>query len=136
MAEATVRSLVHRPAVEVALRDTLRSVARTLAEESVGLAVVTAPHGPGRGTRAAGVVSERDVVAALADGADPDEVWAENVMTADLAATTLDEPVVTAARRMLDNEIRHLPVYDGEALVGVVSMRDALDAAIGVPLEG
>ena len=135
MADATVRSLVHRPAVEVALRDTLRSVARTLTEESVGLAVVTAPHGPGRGTRAAGVVSERDVVAALADGADPDEIWAEDVMTEDLASVTLDESVHAAARRMLDNEIRHLPVYDGEALVGVVSMRDALDAAVGITAD-
>jgi CBS domain-containing protein len=130
MAEETVRSLVHRPAVEVAPRATLREVARTLTEESVGIAVVTAPHGPGRGTRAAGVISERDVVAAVADGADPDEVWAEDVMTEDLASTTPDEPVRVAARRMLADEIRHLPVVEGDAVVGVISVRDALEVEL------
>jgi CBS domain-containing protein len=136
MAEETVRMLVHRPAVEVALRDTLRAVARTLTEESVGVAVVTAAPGAARGNRAAGLVSERDVVAALADGADPDETWAEDVMTEDLASTTLDESVPAAARRMLANEIRHLPVIDGEEIVGVVSIRDTLEAELAAPDDG
>jgi CBS domain-containing protein len=134
MADESVRSLLHRPAVEVALRDTLRSVARTLTEESVGVAVVVAHHELGRGAHAVGVISERDVVAALADGADPDEIWAEDVMTEDLASAAPDDPVLAAARCMLDNEIRHLPVVEGDAIVGVISIRDALQAALDAAL--
>ena len=130
MTTDSVRTLVHRPAVDVLPDTTLRVLAQTLSEESVGVAVVRAPHQPGLGTRALGLVSERDLAQAIADGADPDVTRAENIMTADLASIRPDERIDVAAQCMLDNEIRHLPVLDGENVVGVVSMRDVLEALL------
>jgi CBS domain-containing protein len=129
--DESVRVLCQRPLIEVRLRDTLRAVARSLTEESVGVAVVAAPHPHDRGPRASGLISERDIVAALADGADPDETWAEDVMTDDLASVTPDWSLHDAARLMLDDEIRHLPIVAEGKVVGVVSIRDALRAELG-----
>ena len=72
------------------------------------------------------MVSERDIVQALADGLDPDTARAQDVMTMDLASAAPNELMLTVAARMLDNEIRHLPVTEGGVVVGMVSERDAL----------
>jgi CBS domain-containing protein len=128
--EDVVRGLIRRSAVEVAPEATLRVVAEILGEESVGAVVVRAPHPAGPGTRASGLVSERDVVQAVASGADPDRTSAESVMTSYLASAHPDELVLTAARRMLENEIRHLPVVEGDTVIGVISARDVLEALV------
>ena len=47
-------------------------------------------------------------------------------MTMDLASAAPNELMLTVAARMLDNEIRHLPVTEGGVVVGMVSERDAL----------
>jgi CBS domain-containing protein len=128
--EEVVRALIRRPAVQVAPEATLRVVAEILGEELIGAVVVRAPHAAGPGTRASGLVSERDVVQAIASGADPDRTSAESVMTSSLALAHPDEPVLTAARRMLENEIRHLPVVEDDTVIGVISARDVLEALV------
>jgi CBS domain-containing protein len=125
--DEAVRSLVKRPPVVVHPESTLRAVAEILSEESIGAVVVRGSRPPGApGSHAEGVVSERDIVQALADGLDPDTTRAEDVMTMDLASAAPNETVLTVAARMLDNEIRHLPVTEDGVVVGVVSERDAL----------
>ena len=128
-----VRDVIARPPVEVVHNDPLRYVASTLTEESIGAVVVRGPHPEDSwGVPPWGIVSERDIVAAIADGADPDTMTAEMVMTTELAFATPAEPLTDAIRSMLDNEIRHLPVVEDGIVVGVVSARDAL-AALSEP---
>jgi len=131
--QENVRALVARPVVDVAPYATLRAVAETMDEEAIGVVVVRTPHPPGRDTRALGLVSERDIVRAVAGGADPDRGRAEDVMTIDLACVRPDEPVLSAARRMLENEIRHLPVMEDDTVIGVISARDALQLVVDEP---
>ncbi len=118
-----IRIVVHRPAVQVHEEDSLRAVAETLTEESVGVAMVKGTHPPC-------LISERDVVAALAEDADPDESRAADIMTEDLASATPDETILQVGLRMLDNEIRHLPIVEDDVVVGVVSARDVLAALV------
>jgi signal-transduction protein with cAMP-binding, CBS, and nucleotidyltransferase domain len=118
-----IRIVVHRPAVQVHTEDSLRAVAEALTEESVGAAMVKGTHPPC-------LVSERDVVAALAEGVDPDESRAADIMTEDLASATPDETILEVGLRMLDNEIRHLPILEDDVVVGVVSARDVLAALV------
>jgi CBS domain-containing protein len=106
--------------VHVLLDTTLRAVAQTLAEESIGAVLVRGSHGP------AGIVSERDVTAALAEGADPDRERARDRMTTDLAFIAATDTIVAAANLMLANEIRHLAVTAASTTIGIVSMRDVL----------
>jgi len=129
--EAAVRTLVNRPAVVVDPDSTLRQVAETLAGDYIGVVVVRTvpPRGP-RGDEAEGVISERDIVRALAEGADPDEERAENVMTLELATASPADTIMSVAESMLDNEIRHVPVTEDGAVVGVVSERDVLGAFV------
>lgn len=112
-----------RPAVVVRADDTLRAVALQLWEAGVGAAVVS-----GEGTAITGVISERDVVAQLAVGADPDRVTAAEAMSRNVVSAQPADPVLDVVFLMLDAGVRHIPVVadDFDQLVGVVSMRDLL----------
>lgn len=112
-----------RPAVMVRADDTLRAVALQLWEAGVGAAVV-----PGEGTAITGVISERDVVAQLAVGADPDRVTAAEAMSRNVVSAQPADPVLDVVFLMLDAGVRHIPVVadDVDQLIGVVSMRDLL----------
>jgi CBS domain-containing protein len=79
-----------------------------------------------RGRRLAGIVTERDLVSAIADGADPATTWVADYMTDRPTTADPEEDVHAAARRMSELGVRHLPVVDGGHLVGVLSMRDLL----------
>jgi CBS domain-containing protein len=110
-----------RPAVIVAPDATLRTIAHTLWEESVGAAVVGTAHAP------VGVVSERDIVAALGQGKDPDTVTASEIMTAPVVAARPGDRLVDVAYLMFDDVIRHVPILDEHGDVsGIVSVRDLL----------
>jgi len=115
-----VRAVATIGAVSVGEKLTLRSVAAVLAEEELGVVLVRLPDG------AVGVVSERDVVHALADGADPDEVWAADIAATPVVIAELDEPIVDVCGRMVDEHVRHVAIVDRGEIVGVASARDVL----------
>lgn len=103
----------------------LRDAASRLRDAHVGAALVVDDG------RLVGILSERDVVVALADGADPDAVWAADVMTAEPVWAEPDDPLERVLRLMVVGGIRHLPVMaDGAALLGVVSLRDVAGAVL------
>jgi CBS domain-containing protein len=116
-----VRNLVTRPPVLVHLDDSLRRVAQLFVEESIGAAVV-------RGTDPPAIISERDIVRAVSEGLSLDRTHVEEVMTEDVAVASPKDTVAAVARRMIDNEIRHMPIIDGEVIIGLVSARDALQS--------
>ena len=74
-----------------------------------------------------GILSERDVVRAVADGAAPARATVRQYMTEHPATANLEEDSGTVAKRMVDLGVRHLPVVDSRGLVGVVSARDLLN---------
>ena len=123
--ETTLRDLVQRGTVTVPPSATLRDAAVVMDREEVGAVVVVVDG------RAAGVLSERDVVGAVANGEDVDDVRAEDVMAVDLVSASVDDTVAEAAAAMLAGNIRHLPVVDGDAVAGGVSIRDVLAAHVG-----
>jgi CBS domain-containing protein len=114
-----VRDLVTRPAVTIDAEDSLRVAAHRLWEASIGAAVVLSHGTP------AGILSERDVVTAVASGADLDQRKVVDFMTRDVLTVGPLDRVLTAAIDMIDREIRHLPVLDAAGrCTGVVSMRE------------
>jgi CBS domain-containing protein len=124
-----------------------------LRERNVGALVVTGPTGGGRagdsdsdtggddgsgaeGTAAgpiAGILSERDIVRALAD-APPDAAVLEQpvstLMTTDLSTCGPRSTVDELMRLMTDRRIRHVPVVDGGELAGIVSIGDVVKSRI------
>lgn len=115
-----VRDVMSRGAVTVDEKLTLRSVSAVLAELDIGVALVARPDD------SVGIVSERDVVRALADGADPDEVWAADVMMEEIVVAEPEETILDVAQRMVEEGVRHVAVVERGEIVGVASARDLL----------
>lgn len=109
--------LARKQVASVGGRATLSEVIDALVGNDVGAVLV-------RDDDRSGIISERDVIDALHDGADPGEVWAADVMRAHVISVTPETTIAEAGTRMLDEGIRHL-VIDG-ADPGIVSMRDVL----------
>lgn len=115
-----VREVMSRGAISVDEKLTLRSLAAVLSELGIGVALVAQPDG------SVGVVSERDIVGALGQGAEPDDVWVADVMVDRLVLAEPEETVLEVAERMSAEGVRHVAVADRGTIVGVVSARDLM----------
>jgi CBS domain-containing protein len=82
------------------------------------------------GQHLVGIITERDVTAAMAEGADPVTTPVSDYMTAAPEVLGPDSDLADAAHLMLELGIRHLPVVRSGCLVGVLSIRDVLDAEV------
>lgn len=101
--------------VDMSVEDTLK----LLAERRIGAVPVMA------GDEVAGIFSERDVIHCLAgQGAAGLRRSVREAMTAPVISVTRDETALAALSLMTRRRIRHLPVVDGGALVGFVSIGD------------
>jgi CBS domain-containing protein len=83
-----------------------------------------------QGAFLAGILTERDVLRAVASGEDVREVTVSEWMTPDPQWAAPDATPEEAAQIMLLNGFRHLPVVDGREVCGVVSLRELFAARI------
>ena len=104
--------------------DTFADTARILSSNRISSVVVK------DGEKVAGIITERDVVHAVAEGLDPTRVTVGERMTRDLATVDRRTDVADAARVMGERRIRHLPVVDRGSLTGIISIRDLTSWAI------
>ena len=124
--EITVGSLIGGDIVAIERTTTMRGVAKALDDANIGLVVV------GSAESVDAVVSERDVVRAVAAGADLDTMLAEDGGTTNLRWATVDSTVGEVIEEMMSGYLRHVLVRDERGvLVGVVSVRDLLAAYPG-----
>jgi CBS domain-containing protein len=78
------------------------------------------------GPRLAGIFTERDVLRLASFGAGFGEIAVGSVMTTALVTVTPDVAIPDAGRLMNEKGIRHLPVVEGENLLGMVGIRDVM----------
>lgn len=110
--------------------DTLRSAAEQMWSQQTGSLVVVDAD------RIAGIITERDVLRAVARGVDVDATSVKDVMTLDVRAVGPDTALREAAHEMARRWIRHLPVVDASgALVGLLSQRDVTGIFAGLTEE-
>lgn len=110
--------------IEVAPEDTLGEVAERMTAVNVG-AVVVKDYG-----RLIGILTERDLLKAMAARVHTSEARVRQWMTEDPLTAPSEMDVEEAAKVMLDNGFRHLPVVDEDGHVsGVVSLRRVVAAA-------
>jgi CBS domain-containing protein len=116
-----VRDAMTPTVVTVGPTHTLRQVAQSMATRKVGAAVVLDPDADGPG-----ILTERDMLKAVAEGQDPDTEPAAEHLTREAVVAAPDWPLLQAAQAMLAGGFRHLVVCEGDDVVGVLSVRDVL----------
>lgn len=126
-----VSTLVSDGVVWVPPDASLVEVATTLAEAEVGAAVVRNETSE----RPSGIVSERDIVGAIAVGRNPKSTCASEIAHTDIAWADATATVAEVAEEMMDQYVRHVLIEDGGRLTGVVSVRDLLGAYAAVDPE-
>ncbi|MBV9538880.1 MAG: CBS domain-containing protein [Acidisphaera sp.] len=112
--------------VSVTPDTTVAQIAQIISSRRIGAVIVL-----GGGGELAGIVSERDVVKALAAKAEAvDTLRAEQIMTREVTVAEPSTTVEEAMEIMDHGYFRHLPVVDGGKLVGIISIRDAVKARL------
>ena len=80
------------------------------------------------GDRLVGIISERDYTRKVAlKGRSSRETPVRDIMSPHLAVASLDETIVECMRVMTERKVRHLPVLDGQRLVGIISIGDLVN---------
>ena len=101
---------------------TLREAAQTLEKERIGAMVVTSAGG-----EIVGIVSERDIVHAMArHGAAVTDKRVSDVMTKGVVTCAPQSSIDDVMREMTSRRFRHLPVLDGGRLAGIISIGDVV----------
>jgi CBS domain-containing protein len=121
-----VRDAMSPLVVEVGPGHTLRQAACLMADRNVGAAVVMDPEGAGPG-----ILTERDVLRAIASGEDPGQALVESHVTTSVVYAEPSWSLDDAARAMVDGGFRHLVVMRGPDVAGVISVRDIARAWAG-----
>ena len=119
-----IRDLVVRDLVTVGPTHTLAQAAKLMNGKRVGSAIVLTEESPG-------ILSERDVLRAVAEGVDPQAATVGDYMTWNAIVATSEWDTMEAARTMLEHGFRHLVVIDGDHEVGILSIRDLMAGILG-----
>lgn len=115
---ATVADVMTKGLLSVEPAATVGEAATLMGERRAGSALVM------EGEKLLGIFTERDIVKALGQHFDAAGHAVSEWMTANPVTIPPDTPVRQALDRMLQGGFRHLPVLDGDRVVGIVSMRD------------
>lgn len=93
--------------------------AKVMAQEDVGSIPTVETD------RLVGVVTDRDIVIrVVAEGRDPQSVTVGDVASRNLVTVSPDDDLDRALKLMAENQVRRLPVVEGDKLVGIVAQRD------------
>jgi CBS domain-containing protein len=113
--------------ISCAPEDTLGEVAQKMVDVNIGSAIVE-DFG-----RMIGILTERDMLKAMAGRVHTSDARVREWMTADPLTADPDTRVEQAAQTMIANGFRHLPVVDRGSVVGVVSLRLLVAAGMASP---
>lgn len=108
--------------VQVSPDETVQVAIARMAAEDVGSVAVC------DGTHLVGIFTERDVLRLAGERADLDALPVRDVMTRELATVSPDDDIPAVARLMGQRRIRHVPVVQGDNVLGIVGIRDVLGA--------
>ncbi len=113
-----IRAVMSTSLVSVSPAASVAEAATVMATNKVGAALVM------DGERLAGIFTERDILRALGEHFDAAGHRVEQWMTPSPTSLPPDATTGEALDLMLDRGFRHVPVVDGDHVIGIVSMRD------------
>ncbi len=121
---ANIRDRVVRNIICLAASATCDDAARVMAQHGIGSVGVR------REGRLVGLVTERELVAQMAAGADPSRTTLGEAMRPQVPAVSADASDAECAQLMRSRRTRHLAVKEGGEIVGVISMLDLVDLVV------
>jgi len=105
--------------------DSVYDAIKMMADREIGVLVVT------EGGQMVGIISERDYARkVILEGKSSRDTPVGDIMTTDVLRGTLDLPVDRGLALMTDKRIRHLPIFDENNLVGMISIGDLVKSII------
>jgi CBS domain-containing protein len=111
----------------IAPEATVLDALKMMAQHNIGALLVMAED------NLAGIVSERDCIRKVELlGRDAKDTKVSEIMTSDVITVDCGQPLEECMALMIDRNIRHLPVFDGDELAGLLSVRDVLKEVIEV----
>jgi CBS domain-containing protein len=113
-----VRDVMTEAPVTDSAADTLRAAAERMWRQQTGSLLVMEDD------RLAGIITERDLLRAVARGEDLGTATVEKAMTTEVLTVSPDASLRDAAAQMAARWIRHLPVVEAGRVLGMISMRD------------
>mgnify|MGYP001599536944 CR=1 FL=1 len=127
---STVRDMIRKKGSEVfsILPDaTIYEALTLLAKHNTGALMVV------RGNKVEGILSERDCVRKVdLEGKSSKNTKVSEIMTSKVIYVEADQQLEESMALMIDKNIRHLPVFDGTELLGLISVRDVLKEVVDV----
>ena len=127
---STVRDMLRKKGEEVfsiSSDSSALEAMKIMAERTMGALMVM------DGAQVEGIISERDCVLKLeVKGRSAKDTKVRDIMTSKVIYVEAGQPLEECMALMIDKNIRHLPVYDGKKLVGLISVRDVLKEVVDV----
>jgi signal-transduction protein with cAMP-binding, CBS, and nucleotidyltransferase domain len=114
-----VRDGMTEVVLELGPAHTLREAAQRMSEKGIGAALVVDDEDP-----VPSIITERDVLNSVGKGEDPDAELVRDHKSEGVVAAAPDWSLERAASEMSSRGIRHLVVFDGPDVSGILSMRD------------
>lgn len=127
---STVREIIRKKGSEIwsiAPDASVYDAIQSMAEKNAGALLVMS------GDRVDGILSERDCIRKVdLHGRTSRMTKVSDIMTSEVVSVQVKEQLEDCMTTMVENNIRHLPVYDGEELLGLISVRDVLKEVVEV----
>lgn len=118
-----VRAAMTGDVVTVGSGHSLKQASEVMTQRNIGSLVIVDPAADGPG-----ILTERDIVRAVARGVDLNDATTSEYLTADATYATPDWTLEEASEAMRKGGFRHLVVVEGEQVLGMLSMRDIVRA--------
>jgi CBS domain-containing protein len=127
---STVRDMLRKKGGEVFMippDTTVLEALKIMAQHNTGALMVV------NGAKVGGILSERDCVRKMdLAGRKAQNTKVKDIMTSKVVYVEASQPLEECMALMIDKNIRHLPVYDGKELLGLISVRDVLKEVVDV----
>lgn len=112
--------------VKIKADASIADAATLMTDKKIGALLVKSAEGD-----LVGILSERDIIGGIGShGADLHAVPVSELMTSDLLRCTAEDTVLEAMAMMTDRRVRHLPVFEGDNLTGIISIGDLVKCRI------
>lgn len=112
-----------REIITIGPEQTLQDVITLLVRHNIGALPVLDEHG-----KLNGIISERDVIRYMAETGSLGDTAVREIMTRNVIVGVPQDDVISVANTMTEKRFRHLPIMDGDRLIGIISIGDILKA--------